>query len=63
VLSLLTLWFGPQIVQLAGSLFQQHFYTVVGVVAITGLLLWVIFRNRKARPRTLNSASPNSPNE
>jgi membrane protein YqaA with SNARE-associated domain len=48
LLSLLTLWFGPQIVQLAGGLFHQHFYSVVGVVAIAGLLLWLVVRNRKA---------------
>jgi membrane protein YqaA with SNARE-associated domain len=61
ILSLLTLWFGPQIVQLVGGLFQQHFYSVLGVVAITGLLLWVIFRNRKTRLRALKSESSNAP--
>ena len=32
VLSLLTLWFGPQIVELTGKLFRQHFYSVLGAV-------------------------------
>src|ERR1700729_3329954 len=34
VLSLLTLWFGPQIVGLLGMVFRRHFYWVLGVVAL-----------------------------
>lgn len=45
VLSLLTLWFGPQIIDLAGSLFRQHFYWVLG--ALVGVLfLWLLLRRR-----------------
>lgn len=43
VLALLTLWFGPQIVQVAGNLFRQHIYWVLGALAVgalVGLLLW-----------------------
>jgi len=49
VLSLLTLWFGPQIVELTGKLFRQHFYWVLGVV-VTGVAVWLLLRRRgKAR--------------
>jgi membrane protein YqaA with SNARE-associated domain len=49
VLSLLTLWFGPQIVDLTGKLFRQHFYWVLGVV-VAGLAVWLLLRRRgKAR--------------
>lgn len=47
VLSLLTLWFGPQIIGLAGSLFRRHLYWVLGGLMgglFLGLLLW---RNRR----------------
>jgi membrane protein YqaA with SNARE-associated domain len=47
VLSLLTLWFGPQIVQLAGGLFRQHFYWALAVVVAIGGLIWWWRRNRK----------------
>jgi membrane protein YqaA with SNARE-associated domain len=48
VLSLLTLWFGPQIVGLAGTVFRQHFYWVLAVVAV-GILIWLLLRWRKRR--------------
>jgi membrane protein YqaA with SNARE-associated domain len=50
VLSLLTLWFGPQIVELTGRLFRQHFYWVVGVVA-AGVLVWLLVRRRRKASR------------
>jgi membrane protein YqaA with SNARE-associated domain len=47
VLSVLVLWFGPQIVQIAGATFKQHFYWVAGLLA--GLaLLGFFLRRRKA---------------
>lgn len=46
VLSLLTLWFGPQIVQLVGGLFRQHLYAVVGVIAIAAILFWLVLHKR-----------------
>jgi membrane protein YqaA with SNARE-associated domain len=49
VLSLLVLWFGPEIVQLAGVLFRRHFLWVFAVVvAAVGAWLLVRFR-RKAK--------------
>ena len=48
-LSVLTLWFGPQIAELAGRLFRQHFYWVLGAV-VGGVVLWLLVRRRgKAR--------------
>ena len=46
VLSLLTLWFGPQIVGLVGGLFRRHFYWVLAVVVL-GVLLWVMWLRKK----------------
>jgi membrane protein YqaA with SNARE-associated domain len=45
VLSLLTLWFGPQIVDLTGRLFRQHFYWVLGAV-VAGVAVWLLVRRR-----------------
>jgi LPXTG-motif cell wall-anchored protein len=58
VLSLLTLWFGPQIVQLAGALFKEHFYSVVIGILIVGLTFWVLRRRKKARSKLLESLKP-----
>ena len=51
VLSLLTLWFGPQIVDLTGKLFRQHFYWVLGAV-VAGVAVWLLLR-RRAKARKL----------
>jgi LPXTG-motif cell wall-anchored protein len=58
VLSLLALWFGPQIVQLAGALFKEHFYSVVIGILIVGLTFWVLRRRKKARSKLLESLKP-----
>jgi membrane protein YqaA with SNARE-associated domain len=52
VLSLLTLWFGPQIVGLVGMLFRQHLYWVLAVVVL-GVLIWLQWWRSK-RPRSAN---------
>jgi membrane protein YqaA with SNARE-associated domain len=49
VLSLLTLWFGPQIAGLVGTVFRQHFYWVVVAVGL-GILIWLVWWWSK-RPR------------
>ncbi len=46
VLSLLTLWFGPQIVGLVGGLFQRHFYWVLAAVGLGGSI-WLLRRRKK----------------
>ena len=48
VLSLLTLWFGPQIVELLGTVVRQHFSWLLGAVA-GGVLLWLAMRRSKKR--------------
>src|ERR1700758_2630716 len=57
VLSVLTIWFGQQIVQLVGALFRQHFYWVLGGIVVAGLLIGLVRRNRRAK----QSAEPLSP--
>jgi membrane protein YqaA with SNARE-associated domain len=48
VLSLLTLWFGPQIVELSGAVFRRHFYWVLAAVAL-GMLIWLLLWWSKKR--------------
>ena len=57
VLSLLTLWFGPQIVEMTGKLFREHFYWVLGVV-VAGAVIWLLLRRRgKARKVSAEGAA------
>src|SRR5271169_223560 len=49
VLSLLTLWLGPHVVQLAGDLFRQHFWLVLLAVA-AGALIWLFLRRKGPPP-------------
>jgi membrane protein YqaA with SNARE-associated domain len=48
VLSLLTLWFGPQIVGLMGTVVRQHLFWVMGAIA-GGVLVWLVLRGVKKR--------------
>jgi len=48
VLSLLTLWFGPEIVGLVGTVFRQHFYWVLGVLGL-GILIWLLWWSKRPR--------------
>jgi membrane protein YqaA with SNARE-associated domain len=49
VLSLLTLWFGPRIVGIMGSVVRQHFSWLLGAIA-GGVLVWLVMRRgRKKR--------------
>jgi membrane protein YqaA with SNARE-associated domain len=48
VLAILTLWFGPQIVGILGSVFRRHIYWVLGVVVVGILLGLVWWRSRKS---------------
>jgi membrane protein YqaA with SNARE-associated domain len=45
VLSLLTLWFGPEIVELTGKVFRHHFYWVLGVI-VAGVIVGLLVRRR-----------------
>jgi membrane protein YqaA with SNARE-associated domain len=48
VLSLLTLWLGPQIIEIAGHLFHQRLAWIMGGIASV-LLLWLLVRRSKKR--------------
>ena len=48
VLSLLTLWFGPQIVELMGTVVRQHLGWLLGAIA-GGVLVWLLMRRSKKR--------------
>jgi membrane protein YqaA with SNARE-associated domain len=53
VLALLTLWFGPQIVGLMGTVVRQHFSWLLGAVA-GGVLVWLLMRrNKRHRAKTI----------
>jgi uncharacterized membrane protein YdjX (TVP38/TMEM64 family) len=43
VLSVLVLWFGPQIVGLFGGVFKRHWIAVLGVIVI-GVCVWLVTR-------------------
>jgi membrane protein YqaA with SNARE-associated domain len=45
-LALLTLWFGPQIVELTGTMVRQHFAWLLGAIA-GGVLVWLLMRRSK----------------
>ena len=48
VLALLTLWFGPQIVGLIGTLLRRHIYSVLAVV-VMGVAVWLVMRQRSRK--------------
>ena len=52
VLSLLVLWFGPQIVGVLGTIFRRHIYWVLAAVGL-GVLVWLLvwWRKRGGRIR------------
>ena len=58
VLSILVLWFGPQIVQIIGGLFRQHFYWVAAVV-VGAVVVWLLLRRRRTRARRELDSSNN----
>jgi membrane protein YqaA with SNARE-associated domain len=53
VLSLLTLKFGPQIVEIFGTVFRQHWKWVLVVLAV-GLVVWLIVR-RKSKSKSFTT--------
>jgi membrane protein YqaA with SNARE-associated domain len=48
VLSLLTVWFGPQIVGVMGMVVRRHFSWLLGAIA-GGVLVWLLMRRSKRR--------------
>jgi len=53
VLSLLVVWFGPQIVGVLGTVFRRHIYWVLAAVGL-GVLVWLLLRWRKRPGRVTN---------
>ena len=52
VLGGLTLWFGPQIVDLMGILFRKHLYWVLGALMLT-LAAWLVLRRSRGRGKPI----------
>src|SRR6202165_6180708 len=52
VLSLLTVWFGPQIVGVMGTVVRQHFSWLLGAIA-GGVLVWLLMRRGRRRRAAL----------
>jgi membrane protein YqaA with SNARE-associated domain len=50
VLSLLTLWFGPQIMGLLGALVRRHLSALLAAVA-GGVFVWLLMRRNRGRGR------------
>ncbi|HZZ17093.1 MAG TPA: VTT domain-containing protein [Candidatus Sulfotelmatobacter sp.] len=48
VLSLLTVWFGPQIVEVMGTVVRQHLSSLLGAIT-GGVLVWLVMRRSKGR--------------
>jgi membrane protein DedA with SNARE-associated domain len=48
VLSLLTVWFGPQIVGMMGTVVRQHLSSLLGAIT-GGVLVWLVMRRNKGR--------------
>ncbi len=57
VLSLLTLWFGPQIVQLTTALFKRHFYWLLAAIAVGGVAFWLL-RRQRAKSKSTEPLNP-----
>jgi len=51
ILGLLTIRFGPDVVQLFGALFRRHYDWLLTGIAV-GLLIWVMQRKKTLPPRT-----------
>ena len=60
VLSLLVLVFGPQVIHLIGSVYQQHrgwFFAGIGAAVAVGMLVWRGMRNRNRGANPLSETS------
>jgi membrane protein YqaA with SNARE-associated domain len=55
ILGVLTIKFGPDVVHLVGTVFQQHYYLILEAI-IVGLIVWFVMRRRK-KIRTTKSAT------
>ena len=58
VLSILVLWFGPQVIGHFGGIFKHHWMLLSGAILEVGLILWLLARTRRLK----KSAAPPSEN-
>jgi uncharacterized membrane protein YdjX (TVP38/TMEM64 family) len=49
VLSVLVLWFGPQVVSLFGGVVKQHWMLLSGAVLEAGLIVWLLARTMRSK--------------
>ena len=49
VLSVLVIWFGPQILSHFGGIFKQHWLLLSGFILEIGLVLWLLARTRRPK--------------
>lgn len=61
VLSVLVIFFGPQIIGLFGGVFKQHWMLLSGAILELGLVLWLLARARKSISK--KNAAPPSEND
>ena len=63
VLSLLVLFFGPQIISHFGGVFKQHWMLLSGAILELGLILWLLARTMKSKNmKSKKNAAPPSEN-
>jgi membrane protein YqaA with SNARE-associated domain len=55
-LALLTLYFGPQIVGFAAQTLRRHFCVVLALLALAGVIAWVVWKRKKNRSKTEGQA-------
>ncbi|HVN18620.1 MAG TPA: VTT domain-containing protein [Dongiaceae bacterium] len=58
ILSVLVLWFGPQIIHHFGGIFKEHWMLLSGAILELGLILWLLARTRRSK----KNAAPQSQN-
>lgn len=61
VFSLLTLWLGPRVMDLAGGIFKQHLLIVLSVIVEIALAVWLLRRTKKSRARKKQAADHEKP--
>ncbi len=54
-LSVLVLWFGPQIIGLFGGAIKQHWMLLSGALLEVGLVVWLVIRARKEKKSTVKT--------
>jgi membrane protein YqaA with SNARE-associated domain len=59
VLSILVLWFGPQIINHFGGIFKQHWMLLSGAILEILLVLWLLARTRRAKKKKAALQSEN----